>query len=38
MCVLNRVEDTKVQEPDEDGFFGPALPPGFMKQQSSPER
>ncbi|KAL3065664.1 hypothetical protein OYC64_015759 [Pagothenia borchgrevinki] len=33
-----KVEDTKVQEPDEDGFFGPALPPGFMKQQSSPER
>ncbi|XP_010783229.1 GPALPP motifs-containing protein 1 [Notothenia coriiceps] len=33
-----KVEDTKVKEPDEDGFFGPALPPGFMKQQSSPER
>ncbi|XP_069553917.1 GPALPP motifs-containing protein 1 [Brachyistius frenatus] len=23
---------------DDDGFFGPALPPGFKKQQSSPER
>ncbi|XP_064166418.1 GPALPP motifs-containing protein 1 [Anguilla rostrata] len=23
---------------DEDGFFGPALPPGYQKQQSSPER
>ncbi|KAK1890943.1 hypothetical protein KUDE01_009774 [Dissostichus eleginoides] len=34
----DKVEDTKVQEPDDDGFFGPALPPGFMKQQSSPER
>ncbi|XP_029001171.1 GPALPP motifs-containing protein 1 [Betta splendens] len=22
----------------DDGFFGPALPPGFKKQQSSPER
>ncbi|KAJ0056405.1 hypothetical protein NL108_006906 [Boleophthalmus pectinirostris] len=22
---------------DDDGFFGPALPPGFKKQQSSPE-
>ncbi|KAM4629963.1 GPALPP motifs-containing protein 1 [Polymixia lowei] len=29
----------KVQDDDDgDGFFGPALPPGFMKQQSSPER
>ncbi|XP_028257834.1 GPALPP motifs-containing protein 1 [Parambassis ranga] len=25
-------------EDDDDGFFGPALPPGFKKQQSSPER
>ncbi|KAG7315973.1 hypothetical protein KOW79_020839 [Hemibagrus wyckioides] len=23
---------------DEDGFFGPALPPGYQKQDSSPER
>ncbi|XP_024151758.1 GPALPP motifs-containing protein 1 [Oryzias melastigma] len=23
---------------DDDGFFGPALPPGFKKQESSPER
>ncbi|KAG8137708.1 hypothetical protein E2320_004944, partial [Naja naja] len=26
------------QEEDEDGFFGPALPPGFKKQEESPER
>ncbi|XP_068430698.1 GPALPP motifs-containing protein 1 [Clinocottus analis] len=32
-----KVENTKVQQTD-DGFFGPALPPGFKKQQSSPER
>ncbi|XP_018539265.1 GPALPP motifs-containing protein 1 [Lates calcarifer] len=32
------VEKTKTQEDDDDGFFGPALPPGFKKQQSSPER
>ncbi|XP_039995522.1 GPALPP motifs-containing protein 1 [Xiphias gladius] len=33
------VEKTKIQEEDDDdGFFGPALPPGFKKQQSSPER
>ncbi|XP_040895534.1 GPALPP motifs-containing protein 1 [Toxotes jaculatrix] len=31
------VEKTKIQEDDDDGFFGPALPPGF-KKQSSPER
>lgn len=29
---------TKDQEKDDDDFFGPALPPGFKKQQSSPER
>ncbi|XP_069030498.1 GPALPP motifs-containing protein 1 [Embiotoca jacksoni] len=29
---LNRDDD------DDDGFFGPALPPGFKKQQRSPER
>lgn len=28
----------KEQQADHDGFFGPALPPGFKKQQSSPER
>ncbi|XP_029318427.1 GPALPP motifs-containing protein 1 [Cottoperca gobio] len=33
-----KVENSKVQEQDDDGFFGPALPPGFRKQQSSPER
>uniref|UniRef100_A0A8C2WQP1 GPALPP motifs-containing protein 1 n=1 Tax=Cyclopterus lumpus TaxID=8103 RepID=A0A8C2WQP1_CYCLU len=32
------VESTKVQQTDDDGFFGPALPPGFKKQQCSPER
>lgn len=26
------------KEEEDDGFFGPALPPGFKKQQSSPER
>lgn len=26
------------QGKEDDGFFGPALPPGFRKQQSSPER
>ena len=34
--LLNRVESTKEEE--DDGFFGPALPPGFKKQQNSPER
>ncbi|XP_028435626.1 GPALPP motifs-containing protein 1 [Perca flavescens] len=34
----DRVENTKAQEKADDGFFGPALPPGFRKQQSSPER
>ncbi|KFV84160.1 GPALPP motifs-containing protein 1, partial [Struthio camelus australis] len=27
----------RIQE-DDDGFFGPALPPGFKKQDDSPER
>ncbi|XP_059210741.1 GPALPP motifs-containing protein 1 [Centropristis striata] len=31
-------KNTKVEETDDDGFFGPALPPGFKKLQSSPER
>ncbi|XP_077568827.1 GPALPP motifs-containing protein 1 isoform X1 [Stigmatopora nigra] len=34
---LNRVKKTRDEE-DDDGFFGPALPPGFSKKQSSPER
>uniref|UniRef100_A0A3B4ZF67 GPALPP motifs-containing protein 1 n=1 Tax=Stegastes partitus TaxID=144197 RepID=A0A3B4ZF67_9TELE len=34
VCLLNRVN----KEEDDDGFFGPALPPGFKKQLSSPER
>uniref|UniRef100_A0A3B4VHV6 GPALPP motifs-containing protein 1 n=1 Tax=Seriola dumerili TaxID=41447 RepID=A0A3B4VHV6_SERDU len=29
---------SRKQEEEDDGFFGPALPPGFKKQQSSPER
>lgn len=33
----NQQEKTK-DDNDDDGFFGPALPPGFKKQQSSPER
>ncbi|XP_038256066.1 GPALPP motifs-containing protein 1 isoform X2 [Dermochelys coriacea] len=28
----------RAQEDDDDGFFGPALPPGFKKQDDSPER
>ncbi|XP_022624032.1 GPALPP motifs-containing protein 1 [Seriola dumerili] len=32
------VEKSRKQEEEDDGFFGPALPPGFKKQQSSPER
>ncbi|XP_076011742.1 GPALPP motifs-containing protein 1 [Genypterus blacodes] len=31
-------KNTKVSKDEDDGFFGPALPPGFKKQQSSPER
>lgn len=34
--AAERVEGTKEEE--DDGFFGPALPPGFKKHQSSPER
>lgn len=34
-AVPGKVQRTKAEE---DGFFGPALPPGFKKQQSSPER
>lgn len=33
-----KVENKKVQQTDDDWYFGPALPPGFKKQQSSPER
>ncbi|XP_061526205.1 GPALPP motifs-containing protein 1 [Phycodurus eques] len=28
----------KTKADEDDGFFGPALPPGFSKKQSSPER
>ncbi|XP_068586595.1 GPALPP motifs-containing protein 1 [Cebidichthys violaceus] len=35
--AAEKVVNTKVPETD-DGYFGPALPPGFRKQQSSPER
>lgn len=31
-------KDDDDDDDDGDGFFGPALPPGFKKQQSSPER
>ncbi|KFW85306.1 GPALPP motifs-containing protein 1, partial [Manacus vitellinus] len=27
-----------LEDDDDDGFFGPALPPGFKKQDDSPER
>nr|XP_020463523.1 GPALPP motifs-containing protein 1 [Monopterus albus] len=30
--------DKTMAQADDGGFFGPALPPGFKKQQSSPER
>lgn len=37
-----RLEETSnyksESEEEEDGFFGPALPPGFQKKASSPER
>ncbi|KAA8595843.1 GPALPP motifs-containing protein 1 [Etheostoma spectabile] len=36
--AADKVENTKVIIKADDGFFGPALPPGFKKQQSSPER
>lgn len=32
ICLLNRVSTE-----DDDGFFGPALPPGFKKRPSSPD-
>lgn len=32
-----KVENTEEQGKDDDGFFGPALPPGFKKRASSPE-
>ncbi|KAF1462706.1 hypothetical protein FQV21_0005607, partial [Spheniscus demersus] len=31
---LKRIQE----DDDDDGFFGPALPPGFKKQDDSPER
>ncbi|KAJ3593229.1 hypothetical protein NHX12_005565 [Muraenolepis orangiensis] len=31
-------EANKDAKDSDDGYFGPALPPGFKKQQSSPER
>ncbi|XP_056876197.1 GPALPP motifs-containing protein 1 isoform X1 [Takifugu flavidus] len=35
----NSAGKTKEPENDEDdGFFGPALPPGFKKQENSPDR
>nr|XP_023831601.1 GPALPP motifs-containing protein 1 [Salvelinus alpinus] len=37
----HRVEEAvsrRLEDDDDDGFFGPALPPGFSKPQASPER
>ncbi|KAM9860872.1 GPALPP motifs-containing protein 1 [Aulostomus maculatus] len=31
-------EKSRLVEEEDDGFFGPALPPGFKRKQSSPER
>ncbi|KAK5619745.1 hypothetical protein CRENBAI_008092 [Crenichthys baileyi] len=31
-------DDDDDDDDEDDSFFGPALPPGFKKQQSSPER
>ncbi|XP_056268873.1 GPALPP motifs-containing protein 1 [Pseudoliparis swirei] len=36
--AAEKVQSTNVQQTDDDGFFGPVLPPGFKKQQCSPER
>uniref|UniRef100_A0A3P8XAA2 GPALPP motifs-containing protein 1 n=1 Tax=Esox lucius TaxID=8010 RepID=A0A3P8XAA2_ESOLU len=36
--VEERVSRRTADDEDEDGFFGPALPPGFSKPQASPER
>nr|XP_015219179.1 PREDICTED: GPALPP motifs-containing protein 1 [Lepisosteus oculatus] len=36
---MRRTQGTeKRMEEEEDGFFGPALPPGYQKPQDSPER
>lgn len=29
--------DNHEEEEEEDGFFGPALPPGYQKRSKSPE-
>ncbi|KAK7166158.1 hypothetical protein R3I93_006054 [Phoxinus phoxinus] len=31
------IKQTDKQEEEEDGFFGPALPPGYQKRDKSPE-
>lgn len=31
-------QEKKENDDNDDGFFGPALPPGFKKQEHSPER
>ncbi|KAM4796507.1 GPALPP motifs-containing protein 1 [Rhinophrynus dorsalis] len=37
--VKQRLSPVKAKEDDDDdGFFGPALPPGFKRQSDSPER
>lgn len=37
LCI-SRKPKTIQEDDDDDGFFGPALPPGFKKQDDSPER
>lgn len=32
------VKGVMLNDDGDDGFFGPALPPGFKKQGSSPEK
>lgn len=36
-CLKRRKQEI-AKEDDDDGFFGPALPPGFKTQAESPER
>ncbi|XP_061671098.1 GPALPP motifs-containing protein 1 [Syngnathoides biaculeatus] len=38
LCEDKHVVVKKTKTDEDDGFFGPALPPGFSKKQSSPER
>lgn len=36
--AINPYVDEDEEDEEDDGFFGPALPPGYQKQESSPER